>query len=134
MLVDCEVPIVIVGFGNADEVITCLSALGAQRNAPRFGVFICENGGSAAFDVLVAALSGPDGPCEGAAETLPPVGPQFVRTLRYRLRGANAPMLVSEARANFGFAGGINTWVRLFLPAGLPEGRNMVDVDTESRH
>ena len=45
MLADVEVPIVIVGFGNADDIVKCLGAVANQRRCPNFGVFICENGG-----------------------------------------------------------------------------------------
>ena len=34
VLTDIEIPIVIVGFGNADDVVRCLSALGKQRGQP----------------------------------------------------------------------------------------------------
>ena len=53
MLADVEVPIVIVGFGNADDIVKCLAAVAHQRRCPKFGVFICENGGPRAFEALV---------------------------------------------------------------------------------
>ena len=52
MLADVEVPIVIVGFGNADDIVKCLGAVANQRRCPNFGVFICENGGPRAFEAL----------------------------------------------------------------------------------
>jgi hypothetical protein len=48
MLTDVEVPIVIVGFRNPQDVVTCLKAIRTQRGAPKFQVFISENGGSSA--------------------------------------------------------------------------------------
>ena len=69
MLTDIEIPIVIVGFGNADDVVRCLSALGKQRGCPKFGVFLCENAGRDAFNVLAGALSQAGGPCSGAIRT-----------------------------------------------------------------
>jgi GT2 family glycosyltransferase len=32
------------------------------------------------------------------------------------LAGAQRPVFIAEAKENFGFAGGVNTWIRLFLP------------------
>ena len=63
MLADVEVPIVIVGFGNADDIVKCLGAVALQRRCPNFGVFICENGGPRAFEALVEALAESGGPC-----------------------------------------------------------------------
>ena len=53
MLAEVEVPIVIVGFGNAADIVKCLTAVAEQRGCPKIGVFICENGGAAAFDALI---------------------------------------------------------------------------------
>ena len=65
MLADIEIPIVIVGFKNADDIVKCLTAIGQQRGCPKIGVFICENGGADSFEALVEALSNADGPCPG---------------------------------------------------------------------
>ena len=115
MLADLEVPIVIVGFGHSDDIIKCLGAVAKQRDCPKFGVFICENGGPAAFDALVKALSEKGGPCEGAVEHADPVSNDFVRAHRLRLAGAQTPVVIGQARDNFGFAGGTNAWVRPLL-------------------
>jgi GT2 family glycosyltransferase len=60
-----EVPIVIVGFGHSDDVVKCLNAIATQRRCPKFEVYICENGGPAAFDELVRTLTQNGAPCEG---------------------------------------------------------------------
>ena len=65
MPADFEVPIVIVGFGHSEDIVKCLTAVGAQRDCPKFEVFICENGGAAAFDALEKALSEKGGPMRG---------------------------------------------------------------------
>ncbi len=130
MLDHIVAPISIVGYGSADELAACLAAVGKQRNCPRFGVFICENGGSAAFDVLIEALTAQEGPCPGRAETTPPAGPQFVRTVRLTLSGASAPVYVSEAATNLGFAGGHNAWIRLFLAEQGWKGVWLLNPDT----
>ncbi|MGH6798514.1 MAG: glycosyltransferase family 2 protein, partial [Roseiarcus sp.] len=97
MLADVEVPIVIVGFGNADDIVKCLTAIGDQRGCPRTGVFICENGGADAFDALVGALSSPGGPCAGDAENADLEAPVFLRIRRLRLAAADIPVFVGLA-------------------------------------
>ena len=79
MPADFEVPIVIVGFGHSEDIVKCLTAVGAQRNCPKFEVFICENGGAAAFDALEKALSEKGGPCEAGVESVEPASTDFVR-------------------------------------------------------
>ena len=130
MLAGVEVPIVIVGFGNAADIVKCLTAIATQRGCPKIGVFICENGGADAFDALIGAISKPGGPCAGDGEKLDLAGPDFVRGRRLRLAGAQVPITVAQARENLGFAGGVNAWIRRLLPETWLERR----VDTQSRH
>lgn len=116
MLPDVQVPITIVGFGNSDDMVKCLTALAALRNCPRFGVFICENGGPAAYDALKAALIGPDGPCAGSApEPLDIEAANLLRAEKLTLAGAGVPVCIAEASENLGFAGGHNAWLRPLL-------------------
>jgi len=130
MLADVEVPIVIVGFGHAADIVKCLTAVGAQRGGPRIGVFLCENGGPAAFDSLIEALSSPGGPCAGEAENLDLDVPVFLRVRRLRLAAANVPVFVAQARENLGFPGGVNSWIRLFLPERGWDGVWVLNPDT----
>ena len=115
MLADIEIPIVIVGFGNAADIVKCLTAVGEQRGSPKIGVFICENGGAGAFDALIEALSSSGGPCAGEAERIEVDAPVFLRVRRLRLAVAGVPVFVAEASENLGFPGGVNSWIRLFL-------------------
>ncbi|HEX9167896.1 MAG TPA: hypothetical protein VF886_03080 [Roseiarcus sp.] len=115
MPADVEVPIVIVGFGHSDDIVKCLGALAKQRGCPKYGVFICENGGPAAFDALVKALSEDGAPCEGSVEHAEPASNDFVRAGRLRLAGIETPVVIGEARDNGGHAGGINAWLRPLL-------------------
>jgi GT2 family glycosyltransferase len=108
MLAEVEVPIVIVGFGHADDMVKCLGAIAKQRGCPKFGLFICENGSPAAFDALVEALSEKGGPCEGAVEHADPASNAFVRAARLRLVEGKASVTIGEAGDNGGYAGGIN--------------------------
>ena len=74
-----KVPIIIVGFGHSDDIVKCLNAIATQRRCPKFEVFICENGGPAAFDALVKTLTEKGAPCEGGVEPLGPAPSEFVR-------------------------------------------------------
>ena len=114
MPADFDIPIVIVGFGHSEDIVKCLTAVGAQRRCPKFEVFLCENGGAAAFDALEAALSQKGGPCEGGAQSVEPTTNDFVRARRLRLAGG-AYVTIGQARDNLGFAGGTNAWVRPLL-------------------
>ena len=82
-----EVPIIIVGFGHSDDIVKCLNAIATQRRCPKFEVFICENGGPAAFDALVKTLTENGAPCEAGVEPLEPASSEFVRACRLRLAG-----------------------------------------------
>ncbi len=115
MLTDIEVPIVIVGFRNPRDVVTCLKAIGMQRGAPKFQVLVCENGGSSAFAALETAVLETEEHGPGAAETVDPPPGEFVRVRRLRLAGFEAPVVIGEARENLGYAGGANAWIRPFL-------------------
>lgn len=130
MLAGVEVPIVIVGFGNAEDIVRCLTAIGTQRGCPKIGVFICENGGANAFDALIGALSKPGGPCAGDGEKLDLAGPDFVRGRRLRLAVAQVPIYVAQATENLGFAGGVNAWIRLLLPKTGWNGVWILNPDT----
>lgn len=130
MLADVEVPIVIVGFGNAGDIVKCLTAVGGQRGCPKIAVFVCENGGPAAFEALTEALSSTDGPCAGEAEREETDALVFRRVRRFRLKAAGAPVFIGEARENLGFPGGVNSWIRLFLSERGWEGVWILNPDT----
>jgi N-acetylglucosaminyl-diphospho-decaprenol L-rhamnosyltransferase len=76
-----HVSVVIVGFRNRGDVVSCLEAL-AKSDHGDFDVIICENGGATAYEALRAA----------APEYL--AGGQAVRVL--------------QASENLGYAGGVN--------------------------
>ena len=131
MLNGAKVAVVIVGFHNPTDVEGCLTALARAQSGPPFAVLICENGGSPAFDELVSALSAPNGPCEGQVEPLSPAIGEFVRACRLRL-GADGPLIfVGEARENLGYAGAINTWLRVLQDIPDWEGVWVLNPDTK---
>lgn len=112
MLDGASVPVVIVGYRNAPDVVDCLGALSLAHSAPSFAVCICENGGPIAFQTLVGALTSAQGLCadDDVAITLQPSS--FRQGRRLRLRGAGRVVIVAEANENLGYAGGINAWLR----------------------
>jgi GT2 family glycosyltransferase len=79
-----RVTIAIVGFRNAEDVARCLRALEIS-SFKSFDVVICENGGAAAFQALIAAAHG-------------------------RLAEGQSVRLI-EAPENLGFAGGVNVCI-----------------------
>ncbi|ODP36473.1 glycosyltransferase family 2 protein [Sphingomonas turrisvirgatae] len=79
------IAVCIVSFRDPEQIVTCLDALG-QSDFAEFEVVICENGGEAAFDALVAAL--------------PPTMP------------GGQPITPINAGANLGYAGGVNVCMR----------------------
>lgn len=106
------IPVLIVAFRNAPDVSRCLRALARLAATPAFAVFVCENGGAAAYDAMLAALTAPDGPCAFEVATEPP--PRLCRATRLLLRRDGAPPVrvhVGEARGNLGYAGGVNAWM-----------------------
>lgn len=125
-----DVPVVIVTFGSAGDVTTCLQALDKQTEAPRFGVFLCENGGDAAFEALVGALAGADGPCRPVGPDAPPPEAPFLRMTRMTLARSGAPVFVAQAKDNLGFAGGNNAWLRPLLARGGWRGAWLLNPDT----
>jgi N-acetylglucosaminyl-diphospho-decaprenol L-rhamnosyltransferase len=105
-----SIPIIIVGFRNSSDICQCLDALAKLQRKPIFSIYICENGGTKAYEGLVAALSGPSGPCPGLPEPLSFSGDAFVRGCRLRLANS-IDVSIGEASGNLGYAGGINAWI-----------------------
>lgn len=94
--------VIIVGYCNADEIITCIRAL-EEQSFTRWGVLICENGGSAAFKNLIRAL-GDDAPQKLDNDSL------WFRTMSVATIGSH-PVYLLESRKNLGYAGAINACI-----------------------
>ena len=107
-----RIPVVIVGYRNSDDFARCLDALAAAAPEPAFDVFVCENGGKAAFDDLVRVLTGEAGPCEedsssdGAASIAS--SDMLIEARRLKLRRRDSHVWLVCAAYNLGYAGAIN--------------------------
>ena len=99
MISRSNIPIIIVGYRNAEDIVECLAALQTLVPDPKFDVYICENGGAAAFDTLTSALVGGQGPCVQLVSPpqLPTMEQRFVRVQTIVLRGVDALVTVAEA-------------------------------------
>ncbi len=130
-----EIPVLVVGFRNPADVARCLHALGRMAPEPGFAVFVCENGGAAAFDALITGLTASDGPCATDPDGRIIVTPRFVRTRQLRLRTADPirtiAVWVAEAHENLGYAGGVNAWLEPLLGIDGWPGVWVVNPDTE---
>ncbi len=117
------IPILIVAFANAPDIVGCLTALGQAHSKPGFEVFICENGGPQAYAELLARLTAEDGPCRDLGDDELLATPLMVTRRLLRLEGKTEDVLVhlGLAAENLGYAGGVNAWLRpLMAVPGWP--------------
>ena len=99
-------PVVIVAFGNTRDVELCLSSVGKQRGVPKMGAFVCENGGSKAFEALIVALTRVGGLAEGpAVPEMLNCDNVFARIVRLRLAKGEKPLMIGQAHQNLGYGG-----------------------------
>jgi N-acetylglucosaminyl-diphospho-decaprenol L-rhamnosyltransferase len=130
-----QVPVIIVGFRNPDDVTGCLRAVARMAPEPSMEVFIAENGGPEAFDRLAAAVTAKGGPCIPApAAENGPASSAFRRLLRLRLVGPDgtpgAFVNLAEAPGNLGYAGGVNAWMRPLMAVPGWEAAWVLNPDT----
>jgi GT2 family glycosyltransferase len=105
--------VVIVGFRNPDDLVTCLSFLAASKAAPTFSVLICENGGGSAFERLIAELANRPTLCQPVATAEGSTISAFRNVAAFELAPNRQRVLVGQAPDNLGFAGGVNAWLRV---------------------
>src|SRR6266478_657396 len=110
MISATPIPVVIVGYRNPEDVTDCLEALRRSAADPAFDVYVCENGGSSAFDALDSSLTAALGPChrDPSSNFAVEKSSGFVRVRFLRLRGRDARVFIGEAKENLGYAGAIN--------------------------
>jgi N-acetylglucosaminyl-diphospho-decaprenol L-rhamnosyltransferase len=109
-----DVPVLIVAYGNASDIVGCLTALCHVRGKPGFEIFICENGGPQAYAELLAALTAENGPCRDIGNENPLDTPLLEARRALSLEGEAHGTLVHVGLAieNLGYAGGVNAWLR----------------------
>jgi N-acetylglucosaminyl-diphospho-decaprenol L-rhamnosyltransferase len=115
-----RVAVIVVGFRNAGDVRQCVASL-ARCEPQNFDIFVCENGGGAAFQDLCDGFAHDDMVTaqKFASDILPfsqcMAENEFVSLISYRLRETAISLFVGEAVENLGYAGAINSWLRSLL-------------------
>jgi N-acetylglucosaminyl-diphospho-decaprenol L-rhamnosyltransferase len=125
------IPIIIVSYRNPADVVECLEALQESEADPRFDVYVCENGGTAAFETLVSSLNSTNGrcACDITNAALTQMG-QFAQVRMLRLRGREVQVSLAEAKENIGYAGGVNAWLRVLMTKSTWPGFWILNPDT----
>ena len=115
-----KLAVIIVSYCNADDVDRCLKSL-ARSNWDQFEVFICENGGEAAYRRLLAALVGPDRTLQrtsDGANTLDQPQKRLASVTKCRFQNRANVVRVGLGIENLGYGGGVNAWLEPLL--GVP--------------
>ena len=101
--------VIIVSYRTPSDVAGCLESLDSLQSEPPFIVYLCENGGSAAWNDLCATLL--RGPCGPGGNPPSLLKTHFSRLVSLRLVRSGRTVIVGEAPENLGYAGGINSWL-----------------------
>jgi len=125
-----DVAILIVGFRNSADVKGCLTALSRASATPTFDVFICENGGTQAYQRLLDDLLDAHGPCQ-RADGHAASSASFADVQRLRFRDRASSVWVGCATDNLGYAGGINAWLPQLSSLPGWKGIWILNPDTE---
>ena len=126
-----HVPIIIVSYRNPKDVSQCLAALQELTANISFDIYLCENGGTTAFHILVSSLVEANGPCNhDIANPIHDQMPQFLQVRYLRLRNRDVRVVVAEAKENFGYGGAINAWLRVLLTLSGWQGVWILNPDT----
>jgi GT2 family glycosyltransferase len=129
-----KLAVVIVGYRNPDDIAHCLHSL-AGSTWEDFAIFVCENGGAAAFAQLTHRLFRPGGGLErvqrGDAESLDWPGGRIARVARGRLRGKRIAVRLGLGVDNLGYGGGVNAWLERLLDREGWEAALVLNPDTE---
>lgn len=128
-----DVAVLIVGFRNSADIAGCLTALLKTSTEPNFDVFICENGGRAAFTQLVNDLLD-QGLCNATDDPPIPIDSTIIRftdVRRLRLTARSSNVWIGCAVDNLGYAGGINAWLSPLLQISGWKGAWILNPDTE---
>lgn len=131
MFRNLPIPVIIVSYRNPEDVVECLRALREAAAEPAFDVYICENGGAAAFQSLATAISNENGLCEASFPSIAIDGiDQFRKISYFRFRDRNSRVTLAEAVENLGYAGAINPWLTVLSRIGDWPGVWILNPDT----
>jgi len=114
-----KLAIIIVSYCNANDVDGCLKSL-AGSDWDDFEVFICENGGEAAYGRLLTALVGSDRTLQrisDVADSLDQPQKRLVSVAKCRFQDRANVVRVGLAIENLGYGGGVNAWLEPLLGA-----------------
>ncbi|ACL60719.1 glycosyltransferase family 2 protein [Methylobacterium nodulans] len=124
-----EVAVAIVGFRCAEAIASCLDHLD-RSTYPVRTVRICENGGEAAFDALVARLAER---LSATPDPQPGSGDRIDRIVRLAVSrpGAIGEIVLHRAVRNLGYAGAINALLDALAPSPDWSALWILNPDTE---
>lgn len=131
--VNVKLAVIIVSYGNADDVERCLKSL-ARSDLGHFEVFICENGGEAAYETLLAALVGSGQTLLRTPGALDAFGKPLKRlasVAKCRFQNRANVVRVGLATENLGYGGGVNAWLEPLLGVSGWEAVLVLNPDTE---
>jgi len=112
-----KLAVIIVSYGNADDVDRCLKSL-ARSDLNHFEIFICENGGEVAYKTLLATLRGSDKTLHrmpGSIVALDKPQKRLVSVAKCRFQDSANVVRIGLATENLGYGGGVNAWLEPLL-------------------
>ncbi|MDA9528464.1 glycosyltransferase family 2 protein [Bradyrhizobium sp. CCBAU 25338] len=112
-----KLAVIIVSYCNVDDVDRCLKSLG-RSDWDHFEVFICENGGEAAYGKLLTALVGADRTLQRAsdgASALDRPHKRLASVTKCRFQNSAIVVRLGLATENLGYGGGVNAWLEPLL-------------------
>lgn len=131
-----KLAVLIVAYRNPDDVDRCLKSL-AQSDWQEFEVFVCENGGREAFELLVAAVVGRHRTLQRIEDELDtldkPVG-RLAAVTKCRFQSRANVVRLGLAVDNLGYGGGVNAWLEQLLGRSGWEAVLVLNPDTEVHH
>ncbi len=125
--------VIIVSYRNADDVDRCLKSL-ARSDWDHIEVFICENGGEAAYQSLLAGLVGPDRTLQrifDGSDALDRPQQRLSSVAKCRFQNRASIVRIGLATENLGYGGGVNAWLGPLLSAPDWHAVLVLNPDTE---
>jgi N-acetylglucosaminyl-diphospho-decaprenol L-rhamnosyltransferase len=128
-----KLAVIIVSYRNADDIDRCLKSL-ARSDWDQFEIFICENGGEAAYEKLLAALVGSDRTLQRITDgsgALDQPQKRLTSVAKCQFHDRENIVRIGLAIENLGYGGGVNTWLESLL--GVPDWDSVLvlNPDTE---